>query len=234
MTNNNNNTASTISSPPSHPLHHHQGSGGASSTHSSSCCGHVYHLNTDTSWKMKLRYSYPPGQQHGTTDLVYSGSVILLIWKNTCYGHIFANQCHTRPPTFSVVFAVDTSCYGRMYHLNTDTSWKMKLRSPFHPGQQHGTTDLVYSGSVILLILMKTCCGHIFAKQCHTRPPTFSVVLSLVPECLPRMLIPGPHHTKGPLTPFYFSSAAIDPGPYATDNCYTIMMARTGLPDPYY
>jgi hypothetical protein len=161
MTNNNNNTASTISSPPSHPLHHHQGSGGASSTHSSSCCGHVYHLNTDTSWKMKLRYSYPPGQQHGTTDLVYSGSVILLI-------------------------------------------------------------------------LMKTCCGHIFANQCHTRPPTFSVVLSLVQECLLRTLIPGPHHTKGPLTLFFFSSATIDTGTYATDDCYTIMLARTGLPDPYY
>jgi hypothetical protein len=196
--------------------------------------GRTYHLNTDISWIMKLRYSYHPGQQHGTTDLVYSGSVILLIWKNTCYRHIFTNQCHTRPPTFSVVFAVDTSCYGRTYHFNTDTSWIMKLRYSYHPGQQHGTTDLVPFGSVILWILIKIGYRHIFSNHCYTRPPTFSVVLSLDQEWVLRTPIPGPHHTKGPLTPFYFSSAAIDPGPYATDNCYTIMMARTGLPDPYY
>ena len=136
------------------------------------------------------------------------------------------------PSLLMVVFAVGTSCCGHGYHLNTDISWKMKLRYS-SPGQQHGTTDLVYPGSVILWI-SKTCCGHIFIDQSHTRPPTYSVVLSLVQEFLLRTFIPDPHHTKGPLTPFYFSSAAIDPGPYATDNCYTIMLARTGLPDPYY
>jgi hypothetical protein len=195
-----------------------------------SCCGHGYHLNTDISWKMKLRYSSPE-QQHGTTDLVSFGSVILWISK-TCYGHIFIDQCHTRPPTFLEVLAVDTSCCGHGYHLNTDISWKMKLRYS-SPEQQHGTTDLVSFGSVILWI-SKTCYGHTFIDQSHTRPPTYSVVLSLVQEFLLRTFIPDPHHTKGPLTPFYFSSAAIDPGPYATDNCYTIMLARTGLPDPYY
>jgi hypothetical protein len=66
-----------------------------------SCCGHGYHLNTDISWKMKLWYSYPPGQQHRIPDLVYSGSVILWI------------SCHTRPLTFSVVLAAGTSCCGQ-------------------------------------------------------------------------------------------------------------------------
>ena len=199
-----------------------------------SCCGQMYHINTDISWRMKLRYSYPPGQQHGTTDLVYSGSVILLILTKTCYGRFFANQCHTRPPTFSVVLAAGTSCCGQIYHFNTDISWRVKLRYSYSPGQQHGTTDLVPLGSVILWILIKICYGRIFSDHCHTRPPTFSVVLSLVQECLLRTFIPGPHHTKGPLTPFYFSSATIDPGTFATDTCYTIMLARTGLPDPYY
>ena len=133
-----------------------------------------------------------------------------------------------------VVFAVDISCCGQMYHINTDISWRMKLRYSYPPGQQHGTTDLVPFGSVILWILIKICYGRIFSDHCHTRPPTFSVVLSLVQECLLRTFIPGPHHTKGPLTPFYFSSATIDPGTFATDTCYTIMLARTGLPDPYY
>ena len=104
----------------------------------------------------------------------------------------------------------------------------------YPPGQQHGTTDLVPFGSVILWILIKICYGRIFSDHCHTRPPTFSVVLSLVQECLLRTLIPGPHHTKGPLTLLYFSSATIDPRTYATDDCYAIMLARTGLPDPYY
>jgi hypothetical protein len=141
-----------------------------------SCCGQMYH---DISWKMKLRYSYHPGQQHGTTDLVYSGSVILLILTKTCYGSFFANQCHTRPLTFLVVLAAGISCCGQIYHINTDISWRMKLRYSYPPGQQHGTTNLVYFGSVILLILTKICCGRFFLNQCHTRPPTFSVELSL-------------------------------------------------------
>jgi hypothetical protein len=203
-------------------------------TAGTSCYGRMYHLNTDTSWRVKLRYLYPTGQQHGTTDLVYFDSVILWILTKNCYGRSSTNQCHTRPPTFSVVLAAGTSCYGRMYHLNTDTSWNMKLRYLYPTGQQHETTDLVPLGSVIFWIWIKIYYKNIFSDHCHTRPPTFSVVWSIGQECLLRTLIPGPQHTKGPLTPFYFSSAAIDPGPYATDNCYTIMLARTGLPDPYY
>ena len=198
-----------------------------------SCCGHGYHLNTDISWKMKLRYSSPE-QQHGTTDLVYFGSVILLILMKNCCGRSSANQCHTGPPTFSVVLADGTPCYGRMYHFNTDTSWIMKLRYSYHPGQQHGTTDLVPFGSVILWILIKIGYRHIFSNHCYTRPPTFSVVSSLDQGWVLRTPIPGPHHTKGPLTLLYFSSATIDPRTYATDDCYAIMLARTGLPDPYY
>jgi hypothetical protein len=198
------------------------------------CYGRMYHLNTDISWIMKLQYSYHPEQQHGTTDLVYFGSVILLIlMKNRC-GRSSANQCHTGPPTFSVVLADGTPCYGRMYHFNTDTSWIMKLRYSYHPGQQHGTTDLVPFGSVILWTLIKIGYRHIFSNHCYTRPPTFSVVSSLDQGWVLRTPIPGPHHTKGPLTPLYFSSATIDPRTYATGDCYAIMLARTGLPDPYY
>ena len=138
------------------------------------------------------------------------------------------------PSLLMVVFAAGTSSYGRTYHLNTDISWIMKLRYSYHPGQQHGTTDLVPFGSVILWILIKIGYRHIFSNHCYTRPPTFSVVLSLDQECVLRTPIPGPHHTKGPLTLLYFSSATIDPRTYATDDCYAIMLARTGLPDPYY